>query len=114
MCTFLIDQVEITRERMKDVFRDANKVNWHLVVEKFSSFNESCLIEGLTKWLSQQKDKDPWMYWRNLAASVESLKESTEDSLTKEEKIQLGIGYKLRLRFGVGKIRTLLGGHISL
>ena len=111
MCTFLIE-AKITRDKLEPVFRGASRVNWHLVVEKFPSFNKSCLIEVLTIWLSQQKGKDPWMYWRKLAASVESLKEGSEDP--KEVKCQLGIGYKLRLRFGVGKMQNLSGGHISL
>ena len=110
MCTFLID-LEITRDRMDDVFREASQVNWHQVVENFPSINKSCLIEVLTKWFSQQEGKDLWIVWRKLAASVESLKEGSEDP--KEVKHQLGIGYKLRLRFGVGtcKIQNLLGGH---
>ena len=106
MCTFLI-VADITRDRLDGVFRDAGKVNWHQVVKDFPSFNKSCLIEVLTIWLSQQKSKDPWILWRKLAASVESLKEGSED--TEELKFQLGIGYKLRLQFGVGKIQNLLG-----
>ena len=65
-------------------------------------------MEVLTKWLLKQKGKDPWIYWRRLAASVESLKNDSEDP--KEVRCQLGIGYKLRLQFGVGKIQNLLGG----
>ena len=95
---------EVTRERMDDVFRDASKVNWRQIVETFSSFNKSCLIEVLMKWLSQQESKDPWILWRRLAASVESLKDGSEDP--KEVKCQLGIGYKLRQKLGVGKIEN--------
>ena len=107
MCTFFIE-VETDRDRLDAVFTDASQVNWLQVVEDFPNFNTSCFMEVLTKWLSQQKDKDPWIVWRSLAASVESLKDGSKNP--KEVKCQLGIGYKLRLRLGVGKIINLLEG----
>ena len=84
---------------MSAVFRESSTVNWHTIAGKFSSFSEPCLIEMLMIWHSKEKCQDPRIIWRKLAVSLEE-----NINGPKAIKNQLGIGYKLRWRSGVGRL----------
>ena len=106
----LFTELEITRESMSDVFMDASTVDWHMVAKSFPSFNDSCLIEVFLLWHKDEDCKDPWIVWRKLAALIERMKDDDPKQvpdddhmpIPKQVKLQLGIGYKLRLLSGVG------------
>ena len=102
--------VEISQDSMCDVFMEASTVDWHKVVETFPSFNRSCLIQVLLLWHEGEDCKDPWIIWRKLASLIESMKnddpnhnpDDDHTPIPKQVKSQLGIGYELRLKSGVG------------
>ena len=112
----------MSQDSMHAVFRelDASTVDWHHVAKNSQGFNGSCLIEVLLVWHDQQHDKDPWKIWRKLAALIETIKDDDPNQLKDDDpqdddhkpipeqvKVQLGIGYELRLQSGVGRCISL-------